>query len=195
VRALSVCDVSTVVPAPGRGPCLMHVMQRTARQASSPPARLRGARPRFPEPSTARSSVPCLASSSGPGFVSFRSPLAGARGGGSGRDERRRQRHLVLQPFFPSLSMQSKFLPPLREAEAGTPCAAARLARHVVNSFTHSDVIAWAAAAAAQAREAGEGEGDDGGWVRGCHLRKRKWKGKGKGQKGRGEKRREKAVV
>ncbi|KAK4086123.1 hypothetical protein Purlil1_9435 [Purpureocillium lilacinum] len=51
---------------------------------------------------------------------------------------------------------QSSYLP-FEKPKPGRR-AAARLARHVVNSFTHSDVIAWAAAAAAQAREAGEGK-------------------------------------
>lgn len=96
-------------------------------------------------------SVPCLASSSGPGFVSFRSPLAGGRAGKRhGRDDDH-----ALRRFSSSLFMHSKS-PSFEKPKPGRH-AAARLARHVVNSFTHSDVIAWGAAAA-QAREAGEGK-------------------------------------
>lgn len=173
----------------------MHVMQRTscllpARSPRCGPSATRG----FSRTQRGTVSVPCLASSSGPGFVSFRSPLAGARGGGSGRDERRRQRHLVLQPFFPSLSMQSKFLPPLREAEAGTPCC--RPPRPPRSQLVYAFRCHCMGCGSGCAGEGGwGGEGDNGGWGRGCHLRKRRWNGKGKGQKGRGEKRREKAVV
>lgn len=94
-----------------------------------------------------------------PGRVSFRFvPLSRVPGAGEAAGTRGDDNDTWSCSLFFLLypCSQSSYLP-FEKPKPGRR-AAARLARHVVNSFTHSDVIAWAAAAAAQAREAGEGK-------------------------------------